>query len=513
LGFFSIITAHKRQVSSVSSCVLSTTGTNSVALHRSLASLGASITLLSLAMDPFFQQLVSTPERPSMIGRSSVARSVRFVTKEPYEYHNNTKETIPDALTMNAIEPYFYSNGTISEVEPFCPSTDCAWPSFQTLGVCSACQDVTELLGFACREEVGDWRDDANDGHNETSNRGMACGYFLNATGDNPVLMTGYALLPNSSVPEKALLAHQVRLLDFVDPLWGGSIHFKNTKDVMFDWIVASVPDERSVYSNKTPTATECVLHWCVKTLSAAYRNGEYSEEVVSVYVNNSGHSILDSWESIVTDGELAHLNYTQDIIITPPNQNTTFSATNIAHLQAWINLKQYVPSHLTQENETAIPQLEFWTPSVGDDIAVKPMPIDQSPWTPSNNISLHIENMAAAMTQVMRQYPNSTQPAPGSGSLETYIKIQWGWFSFPLLILILTLAFLIAVIWKGQNRSDIGIWKTSSLAALANGLDENTKKEMGSTWKARDIFEKASEIEVSLISGNGGCKLTTSNT
>jgi hypothetical protein len=463
-------------------------------------------------MDPFFQQLVSTPERPSMIGRSSVARSVRFVTQEPYEYHNNTREIVPDYLTMDAVEPYFYENGIIPEVEPFCPTTDCAWPSFQTLGVCSACEDVTALLEFACQEEMGDWRDDSNNNRTETSNRGMACGYFLNATGDNPVLMTGYALRDNSSVPGKALLEHQIRLLDFVNPLWGGSLNFKNKKDVLFDWIIAAVPDEDAVYANKTPTATECVLNWCVKTISAAYKNGEYSEDVISTFVNSSGHSIFDGWTSIVKDGTLVHLDYTEDIVITPPNQDTAFSVISVAQAQAWALFKQYVPSHLTQENSTAVPQLEFWSPTVGNDVAVKPLPISQSPWTPPNNLSLHMERMAATMTQTMRQYPNSTEQVPGSGSMETYIKVQWGWFTFPVVILVLTLVFLIATIWKGKGRKDIGNWKTSSLAALANGLDDSTRERLGSTFKTLEIFEKSSEIEVSLRPWNDGCKLVATD-
>jgi hypothetical protein len=462
-------------------------------------------------MDPFFQQLVSTPARPSMVGRSAVARVVRFDTKEQFEYENTTRVLVPDAPTMTAVEPYFYSNGTIPEIAPFCPSTDCAWPSFETLAVCSACEDVTELLEFGCKNEVGDWRDDTN-GLRNRSNPGMACGYFLNATGEKPVLMSGYAISPNDSAPGKALLAHHLRLMDFVDKPWGGSVRFKQTKDVLFDWIVAAAPDVDSVYANKTPTATECVLHWCVKTISATYKDGKYSEKVDSAFSNSSGKSVFQDWSNIIEDGELVHMNYTSDIVVTPPNQETSFSVSRVAHAQTWILLRQYVPGHFTQENSTATPQLEFWALENGQN-SLKEVTVQESPWMPPKNVSLHVERMANAMSQVMRRYENTTEQVPGSGSFETYIRIRWAWFSFPLVLLLLTLGFLIMTIWKGRSREDIGVWKTSSLATLVNGLDSTTRQHLGSSWKMLDVFEKASDIHVSLKPRNDGCIFVATDT
>jgi hypothetical protein len=59
-----------------------------------------------------------------------------------------------------------------------------------------------------------------------------------------------------------------------------GSINFKHIRHRIIDFVVAGVKDAQSVYRNETPTVHECVLSWCVKTISSSYHLGIYKEEV-----------------------------------------------------------------------------------------------------------------------------------------------------------------------------------------------------------------------------------------
>jgi hypothetical protein len=154
---------------------------------RSLASIGATIVILTLALDPFFQQVVTYPQRPRQFGKSSLARVVKY---DPIHYHylkNGTRWTFaPDALSTAVGGVLVDSLGAYIPPAPvFCPSDDCHWPAFQTLGICSQCQDISQYLSFACLDEPDDWKASRARTRNETQYPATrSCGYFINATSE-----------------------------------------------------------------------------------------------------------------------------------------------------------------------------------------------------------------------------------------------------------------------------------------------------------------------------------------
>lgn len=95
--------------------------------------------------------------------------------------------------------------GTRAEIPVSCPTSNCNWPSYETLGVCSACMDVSNLLEYACISSRIDWTSNLTGGYTEsTYPNGTMCGYFINGTSDFPVLVTGYvadsSLLPTGKL-------------------------------------------------------------------------------------------------------------------------------------------------------------------------------------------------------------------------------------------------------------------------------------------------------------------------
>jgi hypothetical protein len=122
---------------------------------------------------------------------------------------------------------------------------------------------------------------------------GTACGYFLNATSEAPVLMSGYRIdnSTDSSRGETLLM----RTLPLVtnplrESLYGGSINFKHIQHPLLDALIVSAVDGSvdSVYTKKLPVARECMLSWYVKTLRSSYSWGGYEEEVVDTFLNTT---------------------------------------------------------------------------------------------------------------------------------------------------------------------------------------------------------------------------------
>jgi hypothetical protein len=133
---------------------------------RSLAALGAILTLLLLAIDTFFQQVTDLPERWALDGFGDIPRVVRYEgdNGDIYEdgYPNSMEDINLRQATLkffyyNGNEPVAFGNGTKAEIPLSCPSSRCDWPAYDTLGICSSCTDVSELLTYACLTTKLDW--------------------------------------------------------------------------------------------------------------------------------------------------------------------------------------------------------------------------------------------------------------------------------------------------------------------------------------------------------------------
>lgn len=137
---------------------------------KSLAALGALITVLLLAIDTFFQQVTDLPERWTVHGESSIARSVHYSPVIELAYQSTAGDSPIAQLNQDlrkALSPFLYDkNGTHpiangdafqAEIPLNCPTSKCEWPIYETLGVCSACEDISNMLEYACLPMSMDW--------------------------------------------------------------------------------------------------------------------------------------------------------------------------------------------------------------------------------------------------------------------------------------------------------------------------------------------------------------------
>ena len=136
---------------------------------RSLAALGALLTVFLLAIDTFFQQVTDLPERWVLQGESFIPRSIRYQPKVEDQFDSTWETTAISQMNpelRRALYPFFFANGTQptvvgnttqAEIPLVCPTSRCEWPSYETLAVCSACEDVSHMLEYACLPMKLDW--------------------------------------------------------------------------------------------------------------------------------------------------------------------------------------------------------------------------------------------------------------------------------------------------------------------------------------------------------------------
>jgi hypothetical protein len=468
---------------------------------RSLASLGAVLTLLMLGIDTFFQQVVSIPQRwefDSPVRLRSVthyeARSAPFSRGGlmQFDVDEDMSTVVEKFLFDNGTQLNSWGNGTQAIFPVICPTGNCTWPEHQTLAVCSACEDVSEMLTFACLSSRIDWLSNVTDTEQTTAREstirnGTMCGYYINATSPFPVLMSGYSVNQSS---EEALLMRTLPSVTYggrFAAFGGSSLNFRNIRYPLIDFIVSStIGGFEGVHQNETPVAHECILYWCVKNLEASSYEGNYKETTLSTFTNTTGFADLwvlqPTYESAL--GPVIMVSFSENVTVNTPLEDggSEYGLSNGTNCQTIGTLDTFLPSFTTAQNATAEPVMRHGLRMTVPTTRVLPV----NPWLRPKDISGHMERMAMAMTNVMRATASDSRANGTAWAVETYIQVSWGWITYPFVLLVLSFVFLIATIRKSsQVKNEIGAWKTSTMPTLLYGLPRTTRDSLGSNSPA----------------------------
>jgi hypothetical protein len=476
-----------------------------------LSAVGAAIILLALPLDLFFQQLVQYPTVWVPVAPdATIARSTYYTPPDPLQIINGSVALDPDPLMLLVTQPFFYSNGTMPDLTSHCPTSNCTFEPFETLAVCGACTDASELLEFGCFESRGDWLTnfttyyDTSVAPNITS-----CGYFLNASSDSPVLMSGYVLDPTTGEPSEALTMRWFPLIDAStkEPLYDGSVHFKDIINPIADFLVVGNADgAKAVYQNVTPAAQECYLTWCTQTLKSSLLWGQLSENVTYQFLNSTKIPYQYIFHTDPDTG-IAEYDYFHNTTLVPPHQHlapgqqdVTFGLDNVTFLSTSFMMDSVQLAFVTAADENTAPTYKY-----DNVVESRIRSLLATPWLPPNNISDHIQNVATAMTRVLRNTPavNGTMDLVKGTSWESrvHVEIRWAWMTLPVALLLISLVFLLATMVKStREEKDVGIWKTSALAILFNGLGEDVQRSVGPNCRMGQARAKARELRVKLL-------------
>jgi hypothetical protein len=468
-----------------------------------LHSIGAAIVLLTLPLDLFFQQIVAYPTVWVLAPQNAtIARSVFYSPQPPLSVINGSEFLSNEPNSYAFASSYFLSEAIPYNLEPSCPTSNCTWEPFETVGVCSSCTDVASLAEFGCQLTTGEWL--ASVSLYDAPPNVTACGWYLNRLGQTPVLLTGYSLAGNE--PDTALVTRLYNLMDIVNGPYlvpGGSFSYRNVQNPIVDFIAAASPNGiPGTLRNETPIVTECILSWCVKTLQAGYSFGDYSEIVLSErYLNTN-----DADNPWPTPSE-----YFPQFNLTLPdlhaaNGSSTYGMTNLTARVFAQSVQAYIPgswaADLANEPDQSSSSIMVKYNQLFTDAYVAAGA--SNPFASSNITSL-VGSLAKTLTNVVRtaqDYRTSKGSfVQGQSWLsETRVQLRLEWVTLPLALLIFSLVFLITtVVASTKENATVGIWKTSALAVLFNGLSEDILDNIGSKVKMGDARRKAKSMHVHL--------------
>jgi hypothetical protein len=334
----------------------------------------------------------------------------------------------------------------------------------------------------------------------------------MNATSSAPVLLSGYRNDNSSnSTHGETLLMRIMPLLTNPnrERLWDGSINFRHIGHPLMDALIVSSADgsASSVYRKDLPVAHECILAWCVKTLNSSHSWGNYEETVQDTFFNTT--KVPHPWKVVNSDnGQTFVTDFFGNVSIYPPDEprdGQGYGVSNDTMFDITYTLDEIFPSFITVTEPEAKPLMKYRTSFV-DKVVYRAF--HSSPWLAPNNITRHMEKMATALTNLARSEPGGNEFVEGQAfAPETYVKVNWGWLTFPLAMLTLCILFLVATIVKTSRaaNSDIGMWKTSAMPTLIYSLPQDVRQDLtgNSTWKS-SIADGANKVKIRLVPNRG---------
>ncbi|KAI0185093.1 hypothetical protein EV127DRAFT_503359 [Xylaria flabelliformis] len=112
----------------------------------SLASMGALVSILALAFEPFTQQLTTYPVRKTMLltpgaGSLNLHRAKHY--PDVYQSDSEINDAYGNIENRMAASIWDLSDEATSFATPQCPTGNCTWEEFESLAFCTSCQNKT----------------------------------------------------------------------------------------------------------------------------------------------------------------------------------------------------------------------------------------------------------------------------------------------------------------------------------------------------------------------------------
>lgn len=401
-----------------------------------MVSLGCFVTILSAALGPFTQQVISYANRQVDAQNSSVtfgvtySYSVATITGSkdmnffPNTFDSSIRANILGALYNSRIPPVFN-----------CPSS-CVWnDTYVTLGFGHECRDVTEATA---------------------ANR--SCIAISDSSDQQPVDPYDGKVSQecNMTTPGGVLLKPD----HF--PVFRGTWHTTKKYVSIASSSQYATWNYRVLKHGKSRSSLVTLAQY--ERDPSFLHGGELKEnvtecEVSAVAWRYSGVTVEGN-ELAIADREKISLDDVSDYM---PEFNVDFNRTGLQPMKItvwdWKGLDSFLVNLLSDMSSVEGMQPYQQT----DD---KPPIFSES--VSGGDISIWVARMTEAMTSALQSGPNRQLMEGMSRDVVIFVRVDWLWYGLPLVVEIGSAILLTFAIWQSRSRHGIPLWKTSALAQWA---------------------------------------------
>lgn len=433
---------------------------NHILTHTShLVTFGCLVLVIAVATDPFIQQVIGISMRSVHAPGSS---SIQVCNESTYtdwsEGAGPGLNKVPLG-TAGAIYSGIYQNQSPNSNAIFanCPTGNCTFAPYQSLGFCSRCANITDSLQLS-KTPLGTMLSTYNyklpNGFSFSTAENMM--YLMNAT-------TGLDLikLDTSNLP---------LILNFTSISSAG-------------------------YSTTQISATECALYFCVETYESVVREGEFSESRTSISAaSNTSSSWTDATDNFALTPDVCWVNGTR---YEKPYTNTTENCVYTVNWLSRLALSNSLSPLLHGKGSLFISNRPSWSPAT----------IEAIYGTQGNitDLSSLFTSLASSLTLHARSKV-CTATVPGvTWSLQSFVHVRWPWMVLPGALVVLSSVFLVITILHTRNQY---IWKSSPLALLFSDLAVDAAVPLRSDPTLKGMEDTSRKMEVWLETSAEGVRL-----
>lgn len=510
-------------------------------LQQPLTAVGALIAVLMVAVDPFFQALLQYTDCQQSLGeKATVARSNYFESTSGYNYSeliefDDHKETWARRLLLNELSASAQSSlkaaasANASPVRPYCPTGNCTFDRFSTVGYCSTCEDISHQLEFS--NEV-------------KSNDGLKVSYSCTS-----ILPTGLNMTFNTDDENPSMFKGTLRASPDFRTYWAEYSHDQISMPAVFEFIAGRTFWSAGVWSGagSNPTtgdyitncsnvdydpekewacrgygAARCTMFPCIREHEVAVTAGVVSETMVRhrpfetprnvssdrgwnepvVFVNtsclapeerwklgNEGYDVAQSW---------LRYNFPWNVSIFDPDNPESIWYNTGAELPLSMEARgcAYVfGPYLDLVFHKFFEKIMFYDGIVAGagsscnriDRCFNSFsgPFELQELYNSSKVSFAsinqaFEKIATGVTDYMRQNGNANYSAPAGGVVWHYatcLNVHWPWVALPASIVALTSLVLLPLTILSTAKAEVPVWKAHPLPFILRGpfVDEDS--------------------------------------
>lgn len=344
--------------------------------------------------------------------------------------------------TKNAFYKIAYGmrNDTAVTAAPTCSTGNCTWPAFSSLAMCSSCTDLSDKVYHNSNPSASEW--------------------WLpnNAWMDDGALFKTHSFLPtiryNTTIKQA-----------FVDLTY---LH-------------------HAIWPNGTknqPHASECILYFCVKQYTVRVDAGVYLENVLSSWPGPH-EPIPGAPDLSAYAGNTPKSPFEVDLILRPPGQDDEYHV----DARAFYQLKAWLGDVVA---DTGYAGLSYGNEADGSDVAQAMYEIqtggDIDQGDAANGPDRVMKTIADGLSAAMRRQGNGSAVVMGQALREeSFVRARWGWAILPIALVLLTCGFMATTLVLAARRG-VPTWKSSALATLAHGLNEELSARV--TASRLDVME-----------------------
>ena len=443
---------------------------NPLTLYRDIASIGALITVLSLAFDPFMQQVVAYNLRTVHFANTTIGRTPH------YAEDHNTADLYGTSLKLRAAMYNGLFNGNAAQqLTPVCPTGNRTWDPMSSLAICSSCENLAPESALSCNRTTPVNRQ-GGIGSNTLIEANVTCKYTMSQWLQDFTVQE-YKLTDGSSIGGQVL---QVSALHAIGLAAAENLTFAGKKNPWAGFARVMID---SSYSTKFTNVTVCSFYPCIKTYNISVSGGNFVSHNLHTWSSNPYY--LDSYD-------------VGNIVLLAPRDAVSSSTTNTT-----FSVEVYTGGGLVTLLEDAFNGSATGPPHPNDyefEFNFYTSDIMQALYM-TDDLGQLMDNVAASITNHMRNI--SSEPALGKvWAIQTYVHVRWIWLVLPMALAPASLLFLLTAIWSSK-RKGVQVWKSSALADIFHGLESPV--DVRNVDQQSDMEHVSKEVFVRLQQTNGG--------